>query len=146
MKHLVAVSLAVLATAVLAPAALADNGGKLTLGPAGYSGPGNRALVLAGSANVVLGDDDHVVICHAIGGPNGTDFNQIAPSAAGVVNGHGGHEADRDIIPPFTFQSKKGSATSLAAGQNWNAATAAVYANGCSAPAATPPATPPTVP
>jgi hypothetical protein len=142
MKHLVAVSLAVLATAVLAPAALADNGGKLTLGPAGYSGPGNRALVLAGSANVVLGDDDHVVICHAIGGPRGTDFNQIAPSASGVVNGHGGHEADRDIIPPFALQTKKGADTSLASGQNWNAAGAAIYANGCNAPATPPP--PPT--
>src|SRR4051794_26098304 len=131
---------------VLAPAALADNGGKLTLGPAGYSGPGNRALVLAGSANVVLGDDDHVVICHAIGGPRGTDFNQIAPSASGVVNGHGDHEADRDIIPPFTFPSKKGADTSLASRRKWKAGNGAIYANGCSAPAATPPVTPPVVP
>jgi len=147
MKHLVAVLLVVLAAALLAPVALADNDGKLMLGPAGYSGPGNKAtLVVAGSANAVLDDGDHVVICHAIGGPRGTDFNQIAPSASGVVNGHGDHEADRDIIPPFTFQSKKGADTSLASGRNWNAANAAIYANGCSAPASTPPVTPPVVP
>jgi hypothetical protein len=95
-------------------------------------------LVVAGTANVVLGSDDHVVICHAIGGPKGTAFIQIAPSAAGVTKGHGGHEADRDVIPPFTFSDKKGSDTSLAAGQNWDAADAAMYANGCRAPASTP--------
>ncbi len=134
-----AVLIGVLAAAVLAQGALASEDGKLTLGPAGYDGPGaKRTLVVAGTANVVLGSDDHVVICHATGGPKGSGFVQIAPSAAGVTKGHGGHEADRDVIPPFTFSDKKGSDTSLAAGQNWNAATAAMYANGCSTPASTP--------
>ena len=139
MRRMVAVVLAVLGAAVLAQGALASDDGKTTLGPAGYSGPGaKRALVVAGTANVVLGSDDHVVICHAIGGPKGTAFIQIAPSAAGVTKGHGDHEADRDVIPPFTFSDKKGSDTSLAAGQNWNAANAAMYANGCRSPASTP--------
>jgi hypothetical protein len=138
MRRMVAVVLGVLVAAVLAQGALARDG-KTTLGPAGYSGPGaKRALVVAGTANVVLGSDDHVVICHAIGGPKGTAFIQIAPSAAGVTKGHGDHEADRDVIPPFTLSDTKGSDTSLAAGQNWNAANAALYANGCHTPASTP--------
>jgi len=140
MRRMVVVVVGVLAAAVVAQGALASGDGKVTLGPAGYSGPGaKRTLVTAGTAGVVLGSDDHVVICHAIGGPNGTAFNQIAPSASGVVNGHGDHEADRDVIPPFTFSDKKGSDASLAAGQNWTAANAAMYANGCRAPASAPP-------
>jgi hypothetical protein len=146
MKHLVAAVLAMLVAAALAAPALADNDGKTTLGPAGYNGPGKTALVTAGTANVILDDGDHVVICHAIGGPKGSRFNQIAPSASGVANGHGGHEADRDIIPPFTLRTKNGTDASLASGQNWNAANAAVYANGCSALTPTPPVTPPTTP
>ena len=138
MKHLVAAVLAVLALGVLAPAALADSDGKTTLGPAGYSGPGaKRSLVVAGTANVVLDEADHVVICHAIGGPSGSRFNQIAPSAQGVASGHADHQGDRDIIPPFTLRTNKGSDASVASGQNWNAANAAIYANGCSAPAPT---------
>src|SRR4051812_17778081 len=119
MKRMVAVLIgvlaaAVLAAAVLAQSALASEDGKLTLGPAGYAGPGaKRTLVVAGTANVVLGSDDHVVICHATGGPKGSGFVQIAPPASGVANGHGGHEADRDVIPPFAFSDKKGSDTSL---------------------------------
>jgi hypothetical protein len=143
MKHLVAAVLAVIVAAALAAPALADSDGKTTLGPAGYSGPGaKRSLVVAGTANVVLDEADHVVICHAIGGPNGSRFNQIAPSAQGVASGHGDHQGDRDIIPPFTLQTHKGSDATLASGQTWNAANAAIYANGCSAP--TPPITPPT--
>jgi hypothetical protein len=142
MRRMVAVLIGALAAAVLAQGALASGDGKLTLGPAGYDGPGaKRTLVAAGTANVVLGSDDHVVICHATGGPNGTGFVQIAPSASGVVNGHGGHEADRDVIPPFSFSDKKGSDGSLAAGQNWNSANAAMYANGCRAAGSPPPPT-----
>jgi hypothetical protein len=148
MKQLFALAVAAFVTATLAQSALADGGSKVTLGPAGYSGPGNnRSLVLAGTANVVLGSEDHVVICHAIGGPKGTGFNQIAPSASGVAYGHGSHEGDRDIIPPFVYSSHKGDQdASLVAGNNWSAATAAIYANGCNAPASTPPTipTPPT--
>jgi hypothetical protein len=139
MKHLVAAVLAVIVAAALAAPALADSDGKTTLGPAGYSGPGaKRSLVVAGTANVVLDESDHVVICHAIGGPDGSRFNQIAPSARGAASGHGDHEADRDIIPPFTLQTRNDTDASLASGQNWNAANAAIYANGCSAPAPTP--------
>src|SRR3954470_4131936 len=142
MRQLLVLAVAVLGCAVLVQPALASDDSKVTLGPKGYEPHGKSGLVVAGTANVVLGSEDHVVICHAIGGPRGTDFNQIAPSASGVVNGHGGPEADRDIIPPFALQTKKGADTSLASGQNWNAAGAAIYANGCNAPATPPP--PPT--
>jgi hypothetical protein len=143
MRQLFALAVGVLAAATLAQSALAGGDSKVTLGPSGYELHGKSTLVLAGAANVVLGSEDHVVICHAIGGPKGSDFNQIAPSAAGVASGHGSHEGDRDIIPPFAYESKKGDKdTSLASGNNWSAATAAIYANGCSAPAQTTP-TPP---
>jgi hypothetical protein len=143
MRQLIALAVGVFVAATLAQSALASGGSKVTLGPAGYNGPGNnRSLVLAGTANVALGTEDHVVICHAIGGPKGTDFNQIAPSASGVAIGHGSHEGDRDIIPPFVYSYKGAQDTSLATGNNWSAATAAIYANGCNAPAQTPPTTP----
>ena len=44
MKHLFAAVLAVLVAAVIAPAALADNDGKTTLGPAGDNGTASRTL------------------------------------------------------------------------------------------------------
>jgi hypothetical protein len=140
MKHVLALVAGVLAAATLAGAALAGNDGNVTLGPSGYAPHGKSALVLAGTANVVLGSEDHVVICHATGGPKGSNFNQISPSASGVASGHGSHEGDRDIIPPYVYESKKGDKdASLASGNNWSAATAAIYANGCSAPAHTTP-------
>ena len=145
MRRMVAVLVGVLAAAVAAQGALASGDGKITLGPAGYSGPGAKStLVVAGTANVVLGSDDHVVICHATGSKNGDGFVQIAPSASGVVKGHDKHQDDRDIIPPFSYAGKYGSDAALAAGQNWNAANSAAYANGCRATTVTPPTTPPT--
>jgi hypothetical protein len=139
MRQLFALAVGVLAAATLAQSAFAGGDSKTTLGPSGYEPHGKSTLVLAGTANVVLGSEDHVVICHAIGGSKGSDFNQIAP----VAHGHGSHEGDRDIIPPFVYESKKGDKdASLASGNNWSAATAAIYANGCSAPAQTTP-TPP---
>jgi hypothetical protein len=121
----------VVAAALLAQPALAGNDHR-TLGPAGYDAPGKSALVLAGSAGVELGSGDHVVICHAIGGAKGDRFNQIAPSASGVVHGHNGHEGDRDIIPPYTYVDHKGNKdTSLAAGNNWSGASIALYNQGC---------------
>jgi hypothetical protein len=133
MKGFIAVVAAVAAT-VFAPSALAGNDHR-TLGPAGYDTPGKSALVLAGTGGVELDSGDHVVICHAIGGAKGDRFNQIAPSAAGVVQGHNGHEGDRDIIPPYTYVDKKGNKdTSLAAGNNWSGANIAVYNEGCREP------------
>ena len=132
MKGLIAVVTAVAATA-LAPSALAGNDHR-TLGPAGYDTPGKSALVLAGSGGVELGSGDHVVICHAIGGAQGDRFNQIAPSASGVLHGHDGHEGDRDIIPPYTYVDHKGDKdTSLAGGSNWSGANIELYNNGCRA-------------
>jgi hypothetical protein len=133
MKGFIAVVAAVAVT-VFAPSALAGNDHR-TLGPAGYDTPGKSALVLAGTAGVELGSDDHVVICHAIGGAKGDRFNQIAPSASGVVQGHNGHEGDRDIIPPYTYVDSKGQKdTSLAAGNNWSGANIAIYKEGCRQP------------
>jgi hypothetical protein len=130
MKVCIAVVTAVVA-AVFAPTALAGNDHR-TLGPAGYDTPGKSALVLAGTGGVELGSGDHVVICHAIGGAQGDRFNQIAPSASGVVHGHDGHEGDRDIIPPYTYVDHKGDKdTSLAGGNNWSGANIALYNQGC---------------
>jgi hypothetical protein len=130
MKRCIAVFTAV-AAAVFAPAALAGNDHR-TLGPAGYDTPGQSALVLAGSGGVELGPGDHVVICHAIGGAQGSRFNQIAPSASGVVHGHDGHEGDRDIIPPYTYVDNQGDKdASLAGGNNWTGANIALYNGGC---------------
>jgi hypothetical protein len=132
MKRCIAVFTAV-AAAVFAPAALAGNDHR-TLGPAGYDTPGQSALVLAGSGGVELGPGDHVVICHAIGGAQGSRFNQIAPSASGVVHGHDGHEGDRDIIPPYTYVDNQGDKdASLAAGNNWTGANITLYNQGCAA-------------
>jgi hypothetical protein len=131
MKRYISVITAV-AAAVFAQSALAGNDHR-TLGPAGYDTPGKSALVVAGTAGVELGSGDHVVICHAIGGAKGDRFNQIAPSASGVLHGHDGHEGDRDIIPPYTYVDHKGNKdTSLAAGNNWSGASIALYNQGCS--------------
>ena len=130
MKGCIAV-LAAIAATVLAPSALASNDHR-TLGPAGYDTPGKSALVFAGTSGVELGSGDHVVICHAIGGAKGDRFNQIAPSASGVVHGHDGHEGDRDIIPPYTYVDNQGdNDTSLAGGNNWSGANITVYNAGC---------------
>jgi hypothetical protein len=119
------------AAAVLAPSALAGNDHR-TLGPGGYDTPGKSALVVAGNPGVELGSDDHVVICHAIGGAKGDRFIQIAPSASGVLHGHDGHEGDRDIIPPYTYVDRKGNKTSsLAGGNNWSGTNLALYNQGC---------------
>jgi hypothetical protein len=130
MRGYIAVVTAVVA-AVLAPSALAANDHR-TLGPAGYDTPGQSTLVLAGAGGIELGSGDHAVICHAIGGAKGTEFIQIAPSASGVLNGHDGHEGDRDVIPPYTYVDNKGQKdASLAAGSNWSGANLALYSRGC---------------
>ncbi|MBA2475970.1 MAG: hypothetical protein H0V40_08480, partial [Actinobacteria bacterium] len=144
MKKVLAVA-AVLAAAIMVPVASAAENGKRTVGPAGYNTPGQGTLVLAGpsgAAAPVVGSGDHVVICHAIGGANGTDFIQIAPSA-GVVFGHDGHEGDRDIIPPFVYEDNQGHQDrTLENGNNWTAAGIALYENGCAAPGQNPPPAP----
>jgi hypothetical protein len=108
---------------------MAGNDGKVTLGPSGYDVHGNATLVVAGTANVVLGRDDHVVICRA----KKSGLEQHARPAEHVVEGK---DAAGDIVPPYVVVSEKGEKdTSLAAGQNWTAANAALYANRCNAPA-----------
>ncbi len=147
------VAVAAFAAMAVAPVALATNPHK-TLGPAGYNTPGGSTLIVAGPSGAVapvLGSGDHVVICHATGGANGTEFNQIAPSASGVLNGHDGHEGDRDIIPPFVYRDNQGSSDrTLENGNNWSAANIAIYNNGCQPlppvpPVVVPPVVPPVV-
>ncbi len=138
--------LLILGLALLVPStALAAGNPNEVLGPVGYAGPPKATTVVAGTANVTLTSGDHVVICHAIGGPNGTRFIQIAPSA-GVAAGHVGHEGARDIIPPFSIKlgASDNVNTDAASGQNWNTAGQAIYNNGCRVPGDTTP--PPVVP
>jgi hypothetical protein len=76
-----------------------------------------------------IGPGDHVPLCHA---HDGGGYVLVAPSS-GAVFGHAGHEDGRDVIPPFVFQpnGNQESNTSLAGGQNWDAAGQAVWARGC---------------
>ena len=128
MKQVLALAVGMLAAAAIAPATLAGNDGKVTLGPSGYDAKGNSTLVVAGTANVVLDKDDHVVVCRA----EKSGWDQAARPAGHTL---GGKDAAGDIVPPFVVVSKKGDRdTSLTAGQNWTAANAALYANGCAAP------------
>jgi hypothetical protein len=141
MKQVLALAVGMLAAAVIAQAAMAGNDGKLTLGPSGYDVHGKAMLVVAGTANIVLGHDDRVVICRA----TKSGWEQHARPAEHAVEGK---DAAGDIVPPFVVVSKKGEKdTSLAVGQNWTAANAALYANGCNAPASSStPAAPVTAP
>jgi hypothetical protein len=132
MKQVLALAAGMLAAAVIAQAAMAGNDGKFTLGPSGYDLKGKSALVVAGTANVVLGHDDRVVICRAAR----PGWEQHARPAEHAVEGK---DAAGDIVFPFVVVSKKGETdTSLAAGQSWTAANAALYANSCNAPSSTP--------
>jgi hypothetical protein len=132
MKQVLALVVGVLAAAAIAQAAMAGNDEKVTLGPSGYDVHGKATLVVAGTANVVLGHDDHVVICRA----KKSGWEQHARPAEHAVEGK---DTAGDIVPPFVVVSKKGEKdTSLAAGQNWTAANAALYANGCTAASSAP--------
>jgi hypothetical protein len=134
MKQVLALAVGMLAAAAIAQAAMATNDGKVTLGPSGYDAKGKSALVVAGTANVVLNADDRVVICRA----KKSGYEQAARPAEHAL---GGNDAAGDIVPPFAVVSRKGDKdTSLAAGQNWTAANAAIYADGCDAPSPTTPA------
>ena len=134
MKQVLALAVGMLAAAAIAQAAMATNDGKVTLGPSGYDAKGKSALVVAGTANVVLNADDRVVICRA----KKSGYEQAARPAEHALSGN---DAAGDIVPPFAVVSRKGEKdTSLAAGQNWTAANAAMYANGCEAPRPTTPA------
>jgi hypothetical protein len=134
MKQVLALAVGMLAAAAIAQAAMAGNDEKVTLGPSGYDVHGKTTLLVAGTANVVLGHDDRVVVCRA----KKSGWEQHARPAEQEVEGK---DAAGDVVPPFVVVSKKGEKdTSLAAGQNWTAANAALYANGCIAPAT--PATP----
>ena len=64
-----------------------------------------------------------VTICHATGSTS-NPFVEVTPSAAGVFNGHLGHQDGRDIIPPFQYKGQTYS-------QNWDAIGQATFGNGC---------------
>lgn len=65
----------------------------------------------------------HVTICHATGSAS-HPFVEISPAAAGVYNGHMGHQDARDIIPPFTWNG-------MTVSQNWDDSGKAIYDAGC---------------
>jgi len=81
------------------------------------------------------GDDGHpggdtlkVTICHATGSQT-NPFVVISPDAEGVIEGHYGHQDQRDIIPPFTYGGQSYP------GQNWDSQGKATYDHGCTPPA-----------
>ena len=91
------------------------------------------AAALASAAMIAtpaLAASNQVSICHATGSAK-NPYVLIHPAAAGVANGHMGHQDARDVIPPFTYKGVTYS-------QNWNAAGQALLANGC-VPVTTPP-------
>ena len=81
-------------------------------------------------ATPALGASNQVSICHATGSAS-NPYVLIHPAAAGVVNGHLGHQDARDVVAPFTYRGVTYS-------QNYDAAGQALMANGC-VPVATPP-------
>lgn len=81
---------------------------------------------LASSAAPTLAASNQVSICHATASTT-NPYVLIHPAAAGVVNGHLGHQDARDVVAPFTY---KGTTYS----QNWDADGQALMANGCSVP------------
>jgi len=91
------------------------------------------AVALAGIsllATPALGASNQVSICHATGSAS-NPYVLIHPAAAGVVNGHLGHQDGRDVVAPFVYKGVTYS-------QNWDAAGQDLMANGC-VPVVTPP-------
>lgn len=91
------------------------------------------ALAIAPGAALAQGNSNagnKVTICHATGSTS-NPYVMISPNANGVINGHAGsgHQAGRDIIPPFDYNDH-GSSKHFP-GQNWNASGQAIFNNGC---------------
>jgi hypothetical protein len=79
---------------------VAGSGVKVTLGPSGYDVKGKSALVVAGTASVVLRQGDYVVVCRATRmGWEQAEHAVDGASAAG------------DIVPPFVVVSRRGKRT-----------------------------------
>lgn len=92
------------------------------------------ALAVAGVAMLAtpaLAASNQVSICHATSSAK-NPYVLIHPAAAGVYNGHMGHQDARDVIPPFTYKGVTYS-------QNWDADGQALFANGCKPVVTTPP-------
>jgi len=72
----------------------------------------------------------NVRICHATGQEG--NYQDISPSAEGVINGHVGasHQGGGDIIPPFYY----GEPIQYFPGQNWDAEGQAIWNNNCEIP------------
>src|SRR4051794_35440965 len=69
-----------------------------------------------------------VTICHATGSAT-NPYVMITPNVNGIISGHGAHQDQRDIIPPFDYNSH--GTTMHFAGQNWDLNGQAILANGC---------------
>ncbi len=89
------------------------------------------AAALAGAAVIAvtpaLGaapQAQQIDICHATASAK-NPYVLIHPAAAGVVNGHAGHQDQRDFIPSFTYKG------GFFAGQHYDAAGEKFVTGGC---------------
>lgn len=111
----------------------------LTLGACGFMAAG--VATSPALATPPSGDNSHkVTICHATGSDK-NPFVTITVDKASIIEGHGEHQDQRDIIPAFTFEKGKGDTVSFA-GLNWTASGQAIFNNSCEVPAAIPTPTP----
>lgn len=111
----------------------------LTLGACGFMAAG--VATSPALATPPSGDNSHkVTICHATGSDK-NPFVTITVDKASIIEGHGEHQDQRDIIPAFTFENGKGDTVSFA-GLNWTASGQAIFNNSCEVPAAIPTPTP----
>lgn len=97
------------------------------------------AMLLAGASGLAIAQSNDnsngnsnahnkVTLCHATGSKTNT-FVRITVDANGAVSGHAGHQDQRDIIPPFTYNDH--GTTKTFAGLNWTAKGQATFNNGC---------------
>ena len=88
------------------------------------------ATVSAKTNNGNSNAGNKITICHATGSST-NPYVQNSPNANGVVSGHYSHQDNRDIIPPFDYNSH--GTTKHFPGQNWTASGQAIFNNGCKA-------------
>jgi hypothetical protein len=114
----------------------------------GLLAAGAGALLVAGvvtspaMAAPGAADSTQIPICH-LTGSQGNKYISVLTVKSSIVNSR--QLYTNDVFPPFAYTDPQGQ-TQEVAGQNWDAAGQALYANGCVAPASTPtPTVTPTV-
>lgn len=96
---------------------------------------------LASSAGATAPPEHLVTICHATPPDTAAQgYVQLTVDVASVGYQHSGHQDqhDADIIPPYSYGDYS------FAGKNWDAASQAIYNNGCQPVTPPPPTQPPT--